>query len=411
MLKFHFDPPRPYRVVIYARMSSDQQNRRSPEQQIDEINRRLQLLGYPWVVVKVYRDDAVSGRVLRKRRDYQRMLREIKSGTVSVDLILADTLERFGRVEDLPGIRKELFEKYGVLVLTADSNFADPTTPQGKALGMFEAMRAYEDGRIKAHNVLRGKRDAARQGHWPGGPPPFGYRLQSVMKCVHGRQEVDHCVLVPNPETRGIVALAFNTALATGLGATRLARFLNDRDDIPQELKPFQPSTIGYWLDNPIYVGELVWAANSTGIVDDVRVVQPNAPEDVIRVPGFCDPLVPRATYDAVQKMRQARRQRLLESHQRKAAASGKLIAPPAPGLALKYLLTGLVRCGHCGRAMTPSSSPVYVAKSGEERRYTSYVCPGHSARICPNHRRIPERWLREVVIGKLRERLFPLVS
>ena len=77
------------------------------------------------------------------------MMKEIKTHAVEADLILVDTIERFGRVDELPSIRKELYEKHGVLVLTADSSFADPTTPQGKALGAFEAMRASEDGRIK----------------------------------------------------------------------------------------------------------------------------------------------------------------------------------------------------------------------------------------------------------------------
>ena len=55
MLKRIFDPKRPYRAVIYVRMSSDKQNPRSPQQQVDEIKRRLQALGYRWVIVMIYR--------------------------------------------------------------------------------------------------------------------------------------------------------------------------------------------------------------------------------------------------------------------------------------------------------------------------------------------------------------------
>ncbi len=162
MLKRQFNPQRFYRVVLYVRMSSDRQNPRSPDQQVQEIERRLKLLGYKWVIVKIYRDDAVSGKYLRKRSAYQQMLRDLKTGAVAADLILVDTLERLGRVEGLPTIRKELYERDGILVLTADSNFADPNTPQGKAATSSEAMRATEDGRVKSHNVLRGKRDAAQ---------------------------------------------------------------------------------------------------------------------------------------------------------------------------------------------------------------------------------------------------------
>ncbi|MDP6720751.1 MAG: recombinase family protein, partial [Pirellulaceae bacterium] len=250
MLKRHFDPKLFYRCVVYLRMSTDQQNRRSPDQQLDQIKSRLKAMGYPWTIVKIYRDDGKSGRYLRNRPGYQKMMRDIKAGSVTADLILVDTIERFGRVEELPTIRKQLFDIYGVLILTADVNFDDPTSPAGKALGAFEMMRATEDGRIKAHNVLRGKRDAARQGHWPGGPVPFGFRLENVMKQVNGCQEVDHRVLVPDPAKAWIIKLLFETALDTGFGQTRLARFLNSHADIATSLKPFQPPSIGYWLDN-----------------------------------------------------------------------------------------------------------------------------------------------------------------
>lgn len=408
MLKRFFDPRLAYRVVVYLRMSTDQQNKRSPEQQLEEITRRLKALGYRWTIVKTYRDDGKSGRYLRKRTGYQAMLRDIKTGAVTVDLILVDTLERFGRVEELPSIRKELYEKHGVLVLTADTGFADPTTPQGKALGAFEAMRASEDGRIKAHNVFRGKRDAVQQGHWPGGSPPFGLMLKSVMKEVHGRQEVDYCTLVPDPETNWIVKLLLDKAYETGWGQTRLTKFLNEHPDIPAKFKPFQAPSIGYWLDNSIYSGDLVWAQNSTGIVDDTRVMEKNAEKDVIRVPNFCPPTVPRAQQEAIWAIRRARRERFVQAHARAKRGHGKLIEPPAPGLTLKYLLTGLVRCGRCGRAMNPASSPVYVTKSGESKRYTAYACPGAVSGVCPNSTRVPEDWLREVVIGVVRQRLFP---
>jgi DNA invertase Pin-like site-specific DNA recombinase len=407
MLKRAFDPKLVYWVVVYLRMSSDQQNKRSPEQQLAEIKRCLKALRLGWKIVKIYRDNAKSGRLLRKRRDYQQMMQDIKTGTVTVDLILVDTIERFGRVEELPTIRKELFEKHGVLVLTADTGFADPNTPQGKALGMFEAMRATEHGRILGHNVLRGKRDAIEQGHWPGGPAPFGLMLQSVMKEVDGRQEVDYCTLVHNPQTNWIIRLLFDKAYESGWGQTRLTRFLNEHPDIPKKFKPFLAPSVGYWLDNPIYSGELVWAQNCTGIVDDTRVVEPNTEEDIMRMPNFCEPTVPGEQQEAIRAVRRARSERILRARAPANASDGKLIEPPAPGLTLKYLLTGLVRCGHCGRAMTPGSSAPYITKSGEAKRYAAYFCPGAVAGICPNSKRVPEEWLREVVVGTARRRLF----
>ena len=97
MLKRTFDPKLIYRVVVYLRMSTEMQNERSPQQQLREIRRQLKSLGYSWVIVKVYRDDAKSGRILRKREGYQKMMRELKSGIVAADMILVDDIERFSQ--------------------------------------------------------------------------------------------------------------------------------------------------------------------------------------------------------------------------------------------------------------------------------------------------------------------------
>lgn len=223
------------------------------------------------------------------------MMQEIKTGVVRVDLILVDTFERLGRVEQLPVIRKDLWERYGVLIATADSGFSDPTSPQGKVFGAFEAMRATEENRIKAHQVLRGKRDLARRGFWPGGPRPFGYELLASMAKQNGREVREGSVLKPHPEEAWIIQLLFERAHETGHGQTRLAQYLNGNREIPDKFKPFYGPTIGWWLDQPLYYGELVWEEHSTGVVDDARVLERNPEDQILRIPDFCQSLVSRS--------------------------------------------------------------------------------------------------------------------
>jgi len=408
MLKFAFDPTKPYRVIIYLRMSSDRQNERSPDQQLAEIQKKVKALGYQWMVVKVYRDDAKRGIYLRKRPGYQHMLEDIKTGAVAADLILVDNIERFGRVEELPHIRKELFDHCGVLVLSADTNFCDPTTPQGKAIGTLEAWRASDANRIKALEVLRGKRDTAARKFWPGGEPPFGYLLRTITTEHNGKLEIEGSVLEPNPETDWILTLLFQQAFTSGWGQCRLAKFLKNHPDIPQKYKPFYQATVGYWLQNEIYKGVLVWEKCCTGVINDARVLQDNPADEHLIVPDFCRPLTTTEIWDAVNNLRKIRGAAMAESRRREQEGDGKQIAPPARGLVLRYPLTGLVRCGRCDRAMTPSSSQ-YVAKTGETRRYVSYVCPGYLDGVCQNHKRVPENWLRQVVVSMIRKRLFGL--
>ena len=50
----------------------------------------------------------------------------------------------------------------------------------------------------------------------------------------------------------------------------------------------------------------------------------------------------------------------------------------------------------------------MYVARDGSERRYASYVCPGFLGGQCANSTRVPEEWIRTVVINKLRGAALP---
>jgi site-specific DNA recombinase len=411
MIKLNFDPTAPYKYVRYGRMSSDEQNPRSPDQQFQTIASTITKTGHPWVHLRDYRDDAISGRYVKRRPGLTAMRQEIQTRQVEPDLVLVDTSERFGRAEELAEIRRQLRVRYGVLILTADSRFADPTTPAGRVMETFENLRSVEENRIKAHQVRRGKVDAIMQNHWPGGPPPFGYKLQSVLVERHGRQEVDHCVLVPNPETDWIIVKLFRRAQKTGHGQLRLARFLNDDLEIPQKHKPFLDSTVGRWIGDPIYgTGTLVWGENAGDIVEDVRILRPVPEADVIVKADFCEPLIDPETDASVQRLRLIRSHRARMARDKKSQRDGKLIKALVPGVALVYPLSGLVVCEQCGRSMVVSSGTAYTMKSGIEKRYPSYFCPGGLAGACTNKRRISEPWLLREVLQRINGRfLSPL--
>lgn len=407
MLTRKYDPTQPYRYLRYGRMSNPKQNPRSPDQQFDTIEDRRTRLVYPWLHVKTYRDDGISGRYMKKRPGFQAMLRDIEVGLVTADLIVVDTLERLGRADEIDELRRKLFTEYGILVVTADSGFADPTGVTGKALGMVENIRATEDGRVKAHNVIRGKKDTAELKWWPGGPAPLGFKRKVVVESVNPPRV--HSVLEPIPAHVAAVRLAFARADETGHGALRLAKWWNGCSDIPDDLKPMSPYTMGYVLANQIYVGTLVWGTNTTGIVNDTRVIEPNPDGPRVVVPDFCPPVVDRAVFERVQQLRNARSAltRSLRASTEESGEPAKLITPQGRGLTLKYLLTGLVRCGRCRSSMRPIPSKRRT-ESGRRYEYVHYACPRAGSGACENDRYVREDHLREAVVARLRGRLFP---
>ena len=398
MLRRRFDFDKQIDVAVYLRMSSDKQNKNSPKQQLSQIKKLIESRGLPWRIVKIYRDDAKSGLATHNRPGFTGMLNDIKNGTIVVGAILVDTIERFGRMDDLDVYRNRLLHRDGVHVLSADRQFADPHAPEAKVMDSFENLRASEAGRVKANDVFRGKLDSIEAGYWPGSPVPFGYDLDVVCVEMRKSREIKHHKLVVHPIHGPVVRSLFRKAAENpSWGQERLAKWFNERDDIPEDLKTFHGSTIGKQLRSPIYRGTLVWSENCTGVVGGRRVIEKNEDEHVVRVENFCEPIADKETLRNVDEG-------ILLRERKGKSSNGK----PKRGVNYRYPLTGLVRCGHCGASMVPNSTSPYKAKDGSSKVYCSYNCPRRRSGACENAQPVKEDWLREIVFKKMSERLFP---
>jgi site-specific DNA recombinase len=401
MINSQFDPTKPLRYAVYLRYSSDGQNPRSLEQQHDKINEMIRRCGRPWVFAKRFEDGGESGRLVRKRRGFQAMLQAIESKLLDVDLILVDNAERFGRAEEMASIQRTLHAYHGVLVLTADTGFSDPTSASGQMVVGVERIRANQAGRIKAYEVLRGKIDKARQGEWPGGPPPLGFRLDTTL-VENGRRSRPKSVLAIVPDEAILIRQLFARAVETGHGSKRLAKWWNESPFVPETLKPVDASVVRHRLANPIYIGALHFGKVATDIVDDRRVVVRN--EEFERIENFCEPIVERATFDRVAELfllrgETRRRARQAQEH------GAKGIAPLVRTVALKHALCGLVRCAHCNAAMHACRSG-RTSKAGKQ--YVYFGCGRAQSGACENRKKVDEAKLEAAVFSRLRSRLFP---
>lgn len=400
MIPQSFKLSEPYRIVCYARYSTAMQNERSCEQQFNNIRDTIKRNRCPWEILRTYQDDAVRGSLDAKLRPGSgHMLRDIETGIVQADLIVVDTWERLGRYDEAQDLRRELERDYGVLIVTADMNFNNPTGMAGKAIGLIENIRATESNRVKAHDVIRGKKDALQRGRWPGGPPPFGFRLNRHVE-YRGNEPHHFSTLEHDPQTIWIRQELMHKACKTGWGPTRLAKWLNSRDDIPAKLKPFYDCTVKLWMVDTINVGVYTWFKNNTGIVKSSRVIMKNQDEESIdRIKGFAPPVVEQDVYDKVMEMAEARRR------PRKTDKDGKVIKATSAGRTLEHPLTGLVVC-ECNAAMIAGAS----GGKSKTRTY-HYVyrkCPRAHNDACDNHRYIREEDLEKAVFTRLRARLLP---
>ena len=350
------------KCVIYARVSSD-------KQEVDlSISAQLKALReyagtHDYEVVTEYIDQAESGRTA-DRPQFMQMIATAKRKEKPFSLILVWKFSRFARNREDSILFKALLRKCGVQVVSINEPTED--TPTGK---LFEAMIESIDEFYSANlgqEVTRGMRESASRGFYVSAKAPYGYQKIKVNDAGKERFKLEPI----SPESE-IVKRIFSD-YQRGTGVKSILKTLN-KEGIPSPgKKEWNKAQVHNILHNESYTGTLVWCKTS------IRKLTP------IRVENSWPALVDRTSFDTVQRMLAER--------------SPKIMNPRR--VSSRYILSGLARCGHCGKALGGRE-----AKSG---RNTYYVCCSKDKKgpdACPAHY-IPSQKLEQAVIEKIRERI-----
>ena len=333
------------RAVIYARYSSDLQSDASIEDQVRVCEERLTTDGYG--LIQVYQDRAISGGSIHNRDGIQRLMDAVKQG--GVDLVIAEALDRISRdQEDVAAIYKRL-QFAGVTLLTlAEGEISE------LHIGLKGTMNALFLKDL-AEKTKRGQRGRVELGRVPGGKS-YGYNL------VHNlldNGEVDRGQRTVNEEEASVVKRIFNEYV-NGNSPRKIASELN-KDNIPSPRG-------GYWnastingnqkrrngiLNNELYLGRIIY--NRQSFVKDPdtgkRRSRPN-PEHlwiITHVPDL--QIIDQDTWDKAQALKHRFASRQGNKRQTK-----------------KRLLSGLVKCGSCGGAMTIVNRERYSCSAKREK-------------------------------------------
>lgn len=311
------------RAAIYARFSTDLQNERSTEDQIDLCRTYAQREGLQ--VVKAYQDKARSGASMIGRDGLMSMLQDAQAKRF--DVILVEALDRLSRdMEDLAGIHKRM-QFLGIQLRAVHEGTANTLMVGLRGL----IGQLYREDNV--HKIRRGMTGLVKQGLSAGGRA-YGYRPDPANK---GR------LLIVEDEA-AVVRRIFQE-FAEGRSPRAIAHDLNRQGIRPPRGTKWNASTINGSatrengiLRNSIYAGRLVW--NRVQMVKDPdtgkRVSRPNPPSDwqYQDVPDL--QLVPSELWDRVQSLKRDKTQVRAEYQRRP-----------------KRMLSGLLRCGVCGAGMS----------------------------------------------------------
>ncbi len=329
------------RVVIYARCSDTKQAEKelSIPAQLDAC--RAEAARQGWIVVQEFVDEGISGRT-DVRPAFQDMIARSKENPRPFDTIMLWKLSRFARNREHATFYKNMLRKRGVTVTSLHERVDD--SAQGRLIeGIFEAMDEFYSENL-AQDTKRGMIRKVRQGQWAGGTLPYGYRLDQSpgLKPKEARMILDENEA---PLVRRIFADA-----ARGVGAATIARILNREGTTTRKGRKWTVDVVLYLLRNRAYLGELRWGRNEDGT-------------PAALVPNAHEALIDEETFARIGAM-----------------ISDRAIERSSPRrLGGDYLLSGLIRCGHCGLAMIG-----HGAKSGKVHYYGCPTKMKSGADQCP---------------------------
>ena len=316
-------------AALYARVSSDRQDvDLSVSAQLRALRDYAQKHGY--LVAREYVDEAESGRIA-DRPQFQKMLNEATKPEAPFQEILVWKFSRFTRKREHAVAFKAMLRRRGVRVVSITEHADD--SPTGKLMeAIIESVDEFYSENL-AQEVTRGMREAASRGFWVTSYAPYGYKRVYVQDGPKKRPTLEL-----NPPADAVVRRIFDMVLQ-GKSILDVTKTLNAEGIPTTNGKKWLKTTIHTMLANEAYTGAVVWGIKAKDKADPVRV------EDAF-------PAI-------VSKREFQRAKKLLGSRAPKQVNPRRASSP--------YLLSGLLKCETCGKAMTAAE-----AKSG---KYTYYVC------------------------------------
>ena len=336
------------RVCLYQRISTDEDHQpTSLKTQRERLERYCEAMEN-WRIVAAHEDQA-SGTSL-DRPGLQQALDLAREKRI--DLLLVYRVDRLSRkVRQLAGLCEEL-DQLDVVLKSATEPF-DTGSPAGRMmLQMLGVFAEFEHATI-VDRVTAGLERRVREGKWMSGRTPYGYTRDKETK-----------LLVPDEVKAPVVRRIFDLYAEGKLGTTAIARTL-DAEAAPSPRKTgWSPNALQLILANPAYKGLVRWNGETH--------------------PGLHAPLV---NDDIFEKAQEILKRRGEDASLRR-------------GNPTDYLLSGLVRCHHCGRAYVGTSA------HGRNGRYTYYACSTrykYGPAKCSGDR-LPKDRLEAAVLSQLAE-------
>lgn len=356
------------RLAAYCRVSTDH------AEQLDSLENQKTFFAdfarlHQYELVRVYADEGISGKQLKKRDQFQQMLHDATTG--AFEAVAVKDIARFARntLDFLHAIRT--LKRYQVVVLFVTNNMSTYGDSEFM-LTIFGAI-AQEESINTSKRVRFGKKINAQRGRVPN--LVYGYTRRDLFTLQIQEEEAE--------TVRRVFAMARD-----GYSMQRIAQALNSAGIPTRKGCLWDARNIRRMLQNPLYKGEIINHKSETrDVLEGTRTALPPAEWYHHMRPEYA--VIEPALFDAVQD----------ELARRKAMRQRQKGERPARHHSSAHLFSNLLVCAECGGSFSRKRYP----RKHDVREF--WVCRrrdqgvvGADGMRCRNQSHIDEHALQDFV-------------
>ena len=319
----------------YIRVSDERQDEYSPDSQLKKIREYASKEGYIIPDEYVFYDDGISGRNVKKRDDFNKMIATAKDKSHPFETIFVWKFSRFARNQEQAILYKNLLRKNNVSVVSV----SEPI-PEGHFGTLIERIIEWMDEFYSINlgvEVSRGMEEKVSRGE-PICDAPFGFYMKDKQWLVDEK----------NAEFVREVFQRF----ADGEGMRTIAVDLGNRGVRTKQGGMPENRWIDYMLNNPAYIGMIRQSPSGSRVISkrdyfnaDIRIVD-----------GKHDAIISLELWERVQK--RIKQMKVIYP---------KFAKRQQP---IDYMFKGLIRCSSCGATLAMSA-----VVSGKNKNRTMQCC------------------------------------
>lgn len=363
------------KVAIYVRVSTTRQaeNDLSIPDQLRQIREWAKTNGH--LVVSEYVEPGASA-TDDKRPEFQRMIADALEKPTPFDAIIIHSLSRFFRDGIEFGLYERKLGKNKVKVIS----ITQPTSDDAGGEMMRRIITLFDEhqSRENSKHTSRAMRENARQGYFNGSKPPFGYQVITTdVQGSRGRKKKKLSICEAEADiVKLIYHLYLNGDHGKSMGVKEIALHLNAMG-FTMRGKLFGMQKIHAILSDSLYMGDYYFN------VFDSKTGEKRPPSEWVKteIPPIINPL----QFEQVRLKRESRTP---------SNSNPRALTSPC-------LLTGLLKCGHCGNALT-----LATGKSGKYRYYKCTNRKNKGNATCDS-KNLPMEKIDQIILNELADKAF----